>query len=169
MQARASFDWDMLAQWNDVEDFFDDFDVRGWRDDAKALAALLEKMSEQEKESFYTKLIAPPVYTPSFLTPPQVSELYDDEKAQRLLDEIEKAKLDPDLRRFLQLAAYRHVRINFQNVAEYYAHAPAEVQRLFENSALVIIDVDRAIELGYVALARAVLEQYEADHVFGQQ
>jgi DNA modification methylase len=49
MQARASFDWDMLAQWDDVEDFFDDFDVRGWRDDAEALAALLAEVGGEQR------------------------------------------------------------------------------------------------------------------------
>jgi hypothetical protein len=41
---------------------------------------------------------------------------------------------------------------NYKNVAEYYAHSEKEVQELMEDSALVIIDYNKAIELGFVKL-----------------
>ncbi|EEP88958.1 transcriptional regulator, partial [Yersinia kristensenii ATCC 33638] len=37
-------------------------------------------------------------------------------------------------------AAERHTIFNFSKIADYYAHAPADIQALFEQSALVIID-----------------------------
>lgn len=52
-------------------------------------------------------------------------------------------------RQFLKDAAGRHNVFNYRNIAEYYAHATPEMQRLMEKSALVIIDVDNAIANGY--------------------
>ena len=39
-----------------------------------------------------------------------------------------------------------------------------EVQRLMEDSGLVIIDFDRAIELGYVQVALKIADQYGEDY-----
>ena len=41
---------------------------------------------------------------------------------------------------------------DYGRIAESYAHAAPEVQRLYEASALVIVDLDDAIRYGYVAL-----------------
>ena len=58
----------------------------------------------------------------------------------------------------------RHTVLTFSKIADFYAHSSADVQRLMENNALVIIDFDRAIELGYVQLteriAALVKEEY---------
>ena len=54
---------------------------------------------------------------------------------------------------FLKVAAMRHVVFNFRNIAEYYAHADAKVQRLMEKSALVIIDFEDAIRNGFVIVS----------------
>ena len=61
------------------------------------------------------------------------------------------------------LAATRHVVFNYEKIAEFYAHAPAKIQRLFEASALVIIDFDDAIGGGYVKLCESLIEQYKAE------
>lgn len=50
----------------------------------------------------------------------------------------------------------RHVVFNYRNIAEYYAAASPAMQGLMEDSALVIIDVDRAIANGFVNLSKAV-------------
>ena len=47
--------------------------------------------------------------------------------------------------------------------AEYYAHAEPEVQKLFEKSALVIIDVNDAIANGYVQLATDITDIMEGE------
>ena len=52
---------------------------------------------------------------------------------------------------------------NYRNIAEYYAHADVDVQELMEDSALVIIDYNKAIELGYVKLSRSVAEMVAED------
>ena len=64
---------------------------------------------------------------------------------------------------FLIQAARRHNVFNYRNIAEYYAHATPEMQRLMEESALVIIDVDDAIANGYATLNADVLNIMEDD------
>lgn len=99
------------------------------------------------KEEPYTTKIDTPVYEPSG-GKPDISELYDDTKTQELISRIRSASLDPDIEKFLLCAAERHTVFNFSRIADYYAHAPAEIQCLFEESALVIIDYQQAIENG---------------------
>ena len=62
------------------------------------------------------------------------------------------------------MAAYRHTKFNYKNIAEYYAHANKEMQGLMEDSALVIIDFDKAIENGYVKLSEDIANQYKTEH-----
>ena len=61
-------------------------------------------------------------------------------------------------RQFLKDAAGRHNVFNYRNIAEYYAHATPEMQRLMEKSALVIIDINNAIANGYASLFADVLD-----------
>jgi len=56
-------------------------------------------------------------------------------------------------RAFLIVAARRHTVLHYNKIADFYAHADAKLQALIEDSALVIIDFNKAIELGYVKLA----------------
>jgi len=60
--------------------------------------------------------------------------------------------LPADIAAFLTAAAHRHTVFNYSAIAEYYCHAPANLQALMEASALVIIDFDQAIERGFVQL-----------------
>jgi len=46
------------------------------------------------------------------------------------------------------------------NCLDYYAHSNSEMQQLMEQSALVIVDFDKAIEYGYVALNNQLSNQY---------
>ena len=69
-----------------------------------------------------------------------------------------------EVKSFLTAAAARHTVFRYDKIAEYYAHAPAEVQRLMETSALVIIDFDQAIELGFVKMTKDIAEVFDADH-----
>ena len=50
--------------------------------------------------------------------------------------------------------------INYQLIADYYSHSSKEMQKLMEDSALVIIDFEKAIELGYVQLSKEIRTQY---------
>ncbi|EJI9012438.1 ParB N-terminal domain-containing protein [Escherichia albertii] len=105
----------------------------------------------------YTAKIGTPVYEPSG-DKPDVGELYDDTKTQELISRIRSASLDPDIEKFLLCAAERHTVFNFSRIADYYAHAPAEIQSLFEESALVIIDYQQAIENGFVRMTQRMVE-----------
>lgn len=93
---------------------------------------------------------------------PSISEMLDKEKSKELIAEIEKAEgITEEERQFLKDAAGRHNVFNYRNVAEYYAHANPEMQRLMEKSALVIIDVDNAIANGYATLLGEILDAME--------
>lgn len=89
---------------------------------------------------------------------PDISELFDDEKEQQLIEEIRNAKISEDEKNFLIRAAHRHCRFNYRNIAEFYAHASEEMQKLMEDSALVIIDYDSAIAKGYAKLSEKIRE-----------
>lgn len=100
----------------------------------------------------YTKKISIPQYLPSKY-PPKLFELMDSNKYHTLLSNIAVANISDDEKEFLRLAASRHIIFNYGKIADYYAHATPEMQRLMEQSALVIIDIDDAIANGYVKLS----------------
>ncbi len=111
----------------------------------------------------YTRKIQPPIYEPKG-DKPEVAELYDDSKAQELIDEIRAADLPEDISQFLTKAAERHTVFNFRRIADFYAAADADTQDLMERSALVIIDFDKAIENGFVKLSKTLGGLVERDH-----
>ena len=104
-----------------------------------------------------------PIYEPSE-DKPDIYDLYDDERHQRLLEAIGKADLSDEERQFLIMAAGRHVQLNFQKIAEFYSHSRKEVQKLMEDSALVIIDFDKAIANGYLKLQEELSEIYSDEY-----
>ena len=110
----------------------------------------------------YTTRIEAPIYEIKGDNPP-LGDLVDRTKADMLRAEIDDAGLPSDVAEFLRQAAERHAKFHFRNIAEYYAHADAATQRLMERSALVIIDFDQALELGYVHLSETTAEQYRVD------
>ena len=73
-------------------------------------------------------------------------------KYYAFVDKIEASNIDDDKKLFLKLAATRHIKFDYRLIAEYYAHEETEMQELMEDNALVIIDYDKAIELGFVEL-----------------
>lgn len=87
---------------------------------------------------------------------PKLSDLTDLSKYNELITEIEKKNLPEEIKKFLTLAAGRHVVFDYEKIAEYYCHAEKDIQELFENSALVIIDYNKAIELGYTQLTERI-------------
>lgn len=130
-----------------------------------------EREEEQEQQADagaadekYTRKIKAPIYEIKGAKP-KTSDLFDGEKTASLLAEIDQAKLPDDVAEFLRQAARRHTRFHFARIAEFYAHASPEVQRLMERSALVIVDFDAAIEHGFVSLTKELLSiaQQEID------
>jgi hypothetical protein len=87
---------------------------------------------------------------------PEITELFDPSKSEFLKQTIADANIDADAKTFLLAAAERHVVFDYGKIAEYYAHAPADVQQLMEDSALVIIDIDDAIRNGFVRMSSAM-------------
>src|SRR5699024_7408443 len=117
----------------------------------------LESELEENDESLYTDKIETPVYEITG-EEPSVNDLVDTEKTNDLITKINTADIPEDLRDFLIYASYRHLKFDYSNIAEYYAHADEKVQELMEQSALVIIDYDKAIEEGYVVVSDAIDE-----------
>lgn len=106
----------------------------------------------------YSRKIAAPVYEPTMDAPPMISDCVKTDKYDQLLEEIEKAEISEDDKRLLKLAAARHIVFDYKNIAERYAHADKLVQQLMEDSALVIIDFDKAIENGFIKMTKRLQE-----------
>ena len=145
-----------LAEWNEelLAKELEELDFNLEQFGFEKLADELDE-EEGEKEDPYTSKITTPTYEP---TGEEVSlqDLVDTTKRDDLVRRIQTADIPSDIEEFLKNAAQRHLRFNYRNIAEYYANAPKEVQELFEDSALVIIDYDKAIENGYVKLTKAI-------------
>lgn len=120
---------------------------------------IFDSAEEELIESAYTKKVSVPVYVPSYQKP-SVHELYDHSKTLKLIQRINDAQIDDQEKKFLIYAAYRHTVLNFAKIADYYAHSNAEMQDLMEQSALVIVDFDKAIENGFATLNNELSNQY---------
>ena len=155
-------DWDneMLAlELGELGDLGFDLDLTGFA--ADEIADLLSP--EEEDDSKYSKKIDAPVYEPTGDCPPIV-ELYDKVKYEELTAKIyQDDSIDSEIKDFLLAAAARHIRFDFEQIAEFYAHAPPDLQQLMEDSALVIVDFDKAITGGYVKLSQAISEIYTSE------
>jgi len=115
----------------------------------------------------YTMEIKAPTYKVTGEAP-AAFDLVDESKTLELRAAIDAADgIDDETRRFLRLAADRHTVFDFRRIAEFYAHAPAEVQELMESSALVIIDYRAAIAGGFVALVGDLQALAGADSMVG--
>lgn len=105
----------------------------------------------------YNQKINTPIYEPKG-EKPSLEELVDASKYNQLSQSIAQSDIDPEVKAFLRRAAARHYRFDYTKIAEYYAHSPKEVQQLFEESGLVIIDFDKAIENGFVMMNKRLME-----------
>lgn len=110
----------------------------------------------EEEQSKYTAKTAIPQYEPKG-EQPTISELIDVSKTNELLRKIKDSDVTEEEKKFLRLAAYRHLCFNYSKIAEYYCHASKETQELMEDSVLVIIDFEDAIAKGYVQLSEQVV------------
>jgi hypothetical protein len=118
---------------------------------------------DSKPESEYTSKIASPIYEPKNRKP-SVIELLDKSKANSLIRNIELSNVADDEASFLIEAAKRHNVFNYKLIADYYAHATLEMQKLMEESALVIIDFEDAIANGYVKFSEEVANIYVKEH-----
>ena len=108
-------------------------------------------------DSIYNFKMNIPQYEPK--EPPKngVRDCIDTKKAKELREHIKNAEgLTDDERAFLIAASTRHYKFNYGKIADYYACASPQMQKLMEESALVIIDIDDAIANGYTSLSKKI-------------
>lgn len=89
---------------------------------------------------------------------PSLLECVDNYKYSKLINDINNSNVSNEEKDFLRMAATRHLVFNYAKIADYYAHASKEMQKLMENSALVIIDFNDAIANGYVNLSDRIMD-----------
>lgn len=120
--------------------------------------------ADDNSDNNYERKIVAPIYEPKD-GDISIGDCYDTSKTDSLISAIEDSPdLDEPTKAFLKVAAYRHVKFNYEKVADFYAKAPEEVQRFMEDSALVIVDIDKAIEDGFVKISKDFMEQYGKEH-----
>ena len=149
----GEFDLDILANNFDTEE------LKDWGFKDIELGFNIDKIEENN----YTKKIEAPIYEPKGVKP-KVSELYNQDKGLELLEKIKKSKVSNTEKEFLTMATFRHLVFDYSKIAEYYAQSNKEMQGLMENSALVIIDFDKAIENGYVNLSNEIITKYKNEY-----
>jgi len=150
-----------------------DDDLLGTGFDATDVADLLLKVDDSlgdggaldpDDPTQYPREVKSPVYRQTGDCP-DIVDMYDRTRTRELIAEIDTATELPDeVAAFLRSAAERHTAFRFDKIAEYYTHAPANIQSLMERSALVIIDFDRAVELGFVELREQLRRIYDAEY-----
>lgn len=137
----GEFDNDILEKYYDKEDLVEwgyeipDVDV-GYKD---------------EEESKYTRKVSLPIYEIRGENP-KIEDMLDTSKADKFKEEIEKAEIPDDVKDFLVKCCTRLYEFDYGKIAEYYAHQDKKVQELMEKIALVLIDLNSAVENGYVEL-----------------
>ncbi len=133
----------------------------------EALGQLLNDVASEanilQRDETYTEVVESPIYEVRGERPP-VSSLYDRSKADALIRAVDASGVPDDIARFLRAAAERHVIFRYDKVAEYYAHQDANIQELMEQSALVIIDFNKAIERGFVQLNQDIQQVFTKDY-----
>lgn len=158
-------DWDtnMLAnEWD--TDALKDWGMEDWQLEGKNPAEEENGGADDNSDNNYERKIVAPIYEPQD-GDISIGDCYDTSKTDSLISAIEDSPdLDEPTKAFLKVAAYRHVKFNYEKVADFYAKAPEEVQRFMEDSALVIVDIDKAIEDGFVKISKDFMEQYGKEH-----
>ena len=118
---------------------------------------------DDQEEKKYTTKIQSVIYGPRG-EKPNLLECYNNGKSQRLINEIKASSISEDEKKFLIYAATRHIIFNYEKIADYYANSSADMQNLMERSALIIIDFEKAIQLGYVKLSDDIKSQYLTEY-----
>ena len=150
----SGFDVDLL---NEELAGLEDFDMAEFGFDIDDISD--EEMSHTD---IYSKKTNIPQYEPTG-EEVDLTDLVDLSKTEDLIQEINASDIPEDIKVFLREAAHRHSVFDYRNIAEYYAQADADVQRLMEKSALVIIDIDDAIANGFVRLTKRVQDLIEEE------
>lgn len=149
--AFGAWDYDALAnEWDDLP--LGDWGVPAWNPEAE-----MDDLDDSDKE--YSRKIEAPIYEPQ-RKGVALTELTNTGKYDELVSEIERADIPKPVKEFLRVAATRHIVFDYEKIADYYADAPAEIQNLMEQSALVIIDFGKAIEGGFIKMSEELRREY---------
>ena len=128
---------------------------------ASDLDALIDDIAgielDTNEDNNYSRSIEAPVYEITGDCP-EVKDLAKLDKYTELRLSIEKSEAPKEIKDFLLHAASRHIVFDYRNIAEYYAHADKDIQDLFEQSALVIIDFDKALQYGFIDMVKELQE-----------
>ena len=122
---------------------------------------------EKEVDTKYSNAVGVPQYLPSSHCP-EIYELYNDEKYKTVIRHINQANIAPEVKEFLKIGATRHIVFNYAKIADFYARQPEEIQKLMEESALVIIDLDDAIANSYVKMSSKIRDIIAESGVFAK-
>jgi hypothetical protein len=154
--------WDdqmLLIEFTELQDAGFDILLTGFTEDEFKDIGLFGGNESPEDENPYSQKVSSPTYVPNG-DKPLLQDLYNDEKAMGLIEDIKNSNLPNDEKQFLMAAASRHIVFDYGMIANYYAHSDADCQRLMEDSALVIVDFEKAIEMGYVKLNETLASIY---------
>jgi hypothetical protein len=150
----GEWEWDMLAnEWDSVQ--LAEWGLDVWENQDDVI---------EEEEETYTRKIVAPTYEPKNKKP-ELEDLFNTDKADELIHKIKQAKLSEEETLFLSHCALRHTVYDYSKIADFYAHSSKEIQKLMEDSALVIIDFDKAIENGYVKLTKEIASAYKKNGI----
>ncbi len=150
----GEWEWDMLAnEWDSVQ--LAEWGLDVWENQDDVI---------EEEEETYTRKIVAPTYKPKNKKP-ELEDLFNTDKADELIHKIKQAKLSEEETLFLSHCALRHTVYDYSKIADFYAHSSKEIQKLMEDSALVIIDFDKAIENGYVKLTKEIAAAYKKNGI----
>lgn len=155
-EAFGQNDWDALANdWNleELGDFGMELDylANGNGDNWDNMEEPEDDKQEDTTETKYSTRIEAPIYEITG-DKPSVGECYQDGKVKEMIARIDASGVSEEEKAMLRVCAYRFAPIRFDKMAEYYAHSNAEMQELMEESALVVIDFDKAVENGFVEM-----------------
>ena len=148
----GEFDTDLLANYFDVDELVD------WGFKHIELGLNIDKIEEN-----YTNKINTPQYKPNN-EKPSVNQLINETKQKELLKKIQESKVDDETKEFLIKATQRHLVFNYSKIADFYAHSDKDTKKLMEDSALVIIDFNDAIENGYVELNNDLRKLFDEEY-----
>jgi len=101
----------------------------------------------------YSHKIKLPIFEPSNRNV-TLDECVNVDQFVKYMEEIDRYKSENKINeqqyKFLKLAASRFIVFNFENIAEYFCHANADMQRIMQNLALVLLDYDDALKTSII-------------------
>ena len=155
----GEFDFEILkAEWKEESGLLD-----SWGLDVGAIFNVFNSGQDKAKKEGYSTKVESPIYEPIDENSP-IEEMIDTTVYDKLISKIRDRNISEPAKTFLQLAATRHIVFNYSKIANFYANTSKEIQELMEESALVIIDYNKAIELGYVNFVKEINKEYEEEY-----